>query len=526
MKKIQPSGRRGPSAAAVAIVAASIFVAAVAIVVASMLVAATANAHEPHVCPDGLPATPGLPGHVEQHEIDSRTRSLDEILEAGRRLFTGPVNTCDGFGRPAATGAGERRTPDQPEMIRTSSPEATACASCHSQPVTGGAGDFVTNVFVLAEGLDPATDSVSPLLSNERNSLGLFGAGAIELLAREMSADLRAQATGLPDGEHTLTTKGVDFEVTIAGGTVTASRGVDADLIVKPFHQAGVVVSLREFAVNAFNHHLGLQAEERFDLNPAKGFDPDFDADGIARELTVGDITAVTLWQASLPIPRQLKPTGPTARRALALGERVFAEVGCTTCHRPALILESTVFVEPNPDNPPGTCRDAALCPAFRLDLADDDAGAPRLERLPGGRAIVRAYTDLKRHNLCDAESAPNPIRHYCNEHLPQGRPDQDGRPGAEFFLTRKLWDAGNSSPYGHRGDLTTLAEAILVHGGEARAARDAFAARPLEEQRALIEFLESLQMPPLDAHGAHGRRGEDHGRYAEWPTGFHSRSK
>jgi hypothetical protein len=80
------------------------------------------------------------------------------------------------------------------------------------------------------------------------------------------------------------------------------------------------------------------------------------------------------------------------------------------------------------------------VCPRYELDLTRDGP-RPRLERLRGGAAIVRAYTDLKRHNLCDPESHPDPIRFFCNEQLAQGRPDQDGRPGAEFFLTRKLWD-------------------------------------------------------------------------------------
>jgi hypothetical protein len=472
---------------------------------AALALPAVAAAHEPHVCPDDLPDSPALSGHAEQYEIASGSRPLDETLAAGRALFAAALNICDGQGRPATTGAGAKRVPGQPAMIRTSAPDANSCAGCHNQPRAGGAGDFVANVFVLAQALDPVTDSIAPDLSNDRNTLGMFGAGAIEMLAREMSAELRAQAAQLPDGEHTLTTKGVEFDVTIAGGSVVASRGVDSDLIVRPFHQAGRVVSLREFTVNAFNHHHGMQAEERFDQNPAKGFDTDFDADGVERELTVGDITAVTLWQAALPPPGRSLPAEPWARRLVARGERVFADAGCASCHVPALRLDSAVFVEPNPYNPPGTCSDPSVCPRYELDLTRDGP-RPRLERLRGGAAIVRAYTDLKRHNLCDPESHPDPIRFFCNEQLAQGRPDQDGRPGAEFFLTRKLWDVGNSAPYGHRGDLTTLAEAILAHGGEARPARDAFVEQPMADQRAVIEFLKTLQvLPEGSAGGAYG---------------------
>jgi hypothetical protein len=62
-------------------------------------------------------------------------------------------------------------------------------------------------------------------------------------------------------------------------------------------------------------------------------------------------------------------------------------------------------------------------------------------------------------------------------------------------FLTRKLWDVGNSAPYGHRGDLTTITEAIYWHGGEARAARDAFFALPQLSQGSLVEFLMAQQV-------------------------------
>jgi hypothetical protein len=64
-------------------------------------------------------------------------------------------------------------------------------------------------------------------------------------------------------------------------------------------------------------------------------------------------------------------------------------------------------------------------------------------------------------------------------------------------FLTRKLWDAGNSAPYGHRGDLTTLTQAILAHGGEGRVSRDAFAALSKDDRDEVVEFLKSLQIVP-----------------------------
>ena len=471
------------------------------------IMAATAK-----VCPPELAAdTPTVPLSIEQKDINSGKLKFDQINDHGELLFVTKFNQCDGRGRPETTGGGDKRAvptvddlgvplnPGQIAKLRTSAPDSDACSGCHNDPEAGGAGDFVANVFVLAQTLDPVTLSISPAKSNNRNTLGMHGSGPIEMLAREMTADLLAQRAGLSDGVHVLTTKGVDFKITISGGVVVESEGIDHDLIVKPFHQAGKVISLREFTDNAMNHHHGMQAEERFDLNPGKGFDPDYDADGVTRELTIGDITAVTIWQAQLSTPTQVLPTNADQLAQIEEGEVIFEELGCASCHVPEMVLNDRHFVEPNPYNPPGTCRNGAQgCPNYSFDMTRQ-GDLPRLEKTPHGGAIVRAYTDLKRHDLCDDEG-PGAIRWFCNEQLSQGRPDQNGKPGAEFFLTRKLWDVGNTAPYGHRGDLSTITEAILVHGGEGRDSRDAFEASHIDDQKALLAFLKTLQIVPQSA--------------------------
>lgn len=461
------------------------------------------SAHDPHECPAGFPDEPVISRHFSHQDIISGALTFQEIFEAGEKRFIANFNMCDGQGRPATTGTGEKREPDEPAFIRTSAPDSSACAGCHNQPRPGGGGDFVANVFVLAQELDPVTDSVAAEFSNERNTLGMFGAGPIEMLAREMTVELQAiRDAAIEEARNqntnvtkSLDTKGVNFGRLTAwpNGSVdfSALLGIDADLIIKPFHQAGVVISLREFTDNAFNHHHGMQAEERFDFNPAKG--EDFDEDGVANELTVGDITAVTLFQAALATPGQLLPADPEELRYVVHGEVLFEQIGCATCHKPEMRLESRFFREPNPFNPEGTFSDIGQ--SFSFDMTEDGE-KPRLER-DGEGAIVRAYTDLKRHDLCDDPNQPNPIRFYCNEQLEQKRPGQDGKPGTEFFLTRKLWDVGNSAPYGHRGDLTTITEAILAHGGEARASRDAFVALSVEEQAAIVKFLKTLRVLP-----------------------------
>lgn len=66
-------------------------------------------------------------------------------------------------------------------------------------------------------------------------------------------------------------------------------------------------------------------------------------------------------------------------------------------------------------------------------------------------------------------------------------------------FLTTPLWGVGTTAPYGHDGRSVTLTEVILRHGGEARAARDRFAALSASDRRRLLEFLGSLVLFPPD---------------------------
>jgi cytochrome c peroxidase len=418
------------------------------------------------------------------------------LFEHGRELFVAKFNHYDGQGRPATTGTGAGRHPDgQPLFIRTSGPDANSCAGCHNDPFVGGAGDNVANVFVLAQALDPVTDSIGPEFSNERSTLGMQGSGAIEMLAREMTAELQARRDAALEKARQrgrtvrvrLHAKHVPFGELVAfpDGSVDGLgiEGVDQDLVIRPFHQKGAVVSLREFSNNAMNHHHGMQSVERF--GPEMTGTDDHDTDGMPDELSVGDITALTVFQAALAVPGQVFPDTRKGRHAVVRGERTFRKIGCADCHRPALDLESPTFSEPNPYNPPGNLTPADVPQSFQFDLVSQGE-PPRPGATPRGGARVRAWTDLKRHNLCDDE-----MRHFCNEQL-----EQAGIP-TELFLTRKLWDVGNTAPYGHRGDLTTLTAAIAAHGGEARASRLAFDALAQTKRDEVIEFLKSLQILP-----------------------------
>lgn len=474
----------------------------------------------------GVGEQPVITDHLDQGAINDGRITFRQLFEAGEKLFIARFNVLDGQGRPGATGQNNpptRRTPDPsgpanvlstltspqpqraqksttPAFTRVSGPTTNSCAGCHFQPNIGGAGEHAANVIETANFRDPITRLFSSEVGNERNTPGMNGAGAIELLAREMSMELMAVRTqAIQQAVRTLTNvtvplmaKGVSFgqiTVTPMGMTLPGGiQGVDPDLIIKPFSQKGILPSLRVFANFAFNSVSGIQSIETF--GAARTGTNDFDLDGVPDEMTTGDITASVVFQAALSTPGRVMPLDPRRRRAVEEGEQTFSRIGCATCHVPALPLNSTVFTEPGPFNPPGNLSATDVPRPFSWDITQQGQ-TPRLpaDRNAAGQVLVRAFTDLKRHVIGDAD-----YPHFLNETI-----IQEGVPTNQF-ITRKLWDAGSSDPYGHRGDLTTLTEAIINHGGEARQSRDAFARLSAAEQAGIIEFLKSMQVLPETA--------------------------
>src|SRR5206468_4097340 len=151
-------------------------------------------------------------------------------------------------------------------------------------------------------------------MANSRATLGMFGSGYVETLARQMTEDLQMiRNATLPGASRQLTSKGIAFGTIaratngrwltagvqgIAAPSVATSGPADPpSLIVRPFHQAGNVVSIRQFSNNALNHHHGIQSTERFGI----GTDPD--GDGFINEMTRADMTAVSIFQATMAVP-------------------------------------------------------------------------------------------------------------------------------------------------------------------------------------------------------------------------------
>jgi hypothetical protein len=336
----------------------------------------------------------------------------------------------------------------------------------------------------------------------------MFGSGFIEMLARQITADLQAiRDSVMPGASKPLVSKGISFGALArnADGTWDVSKveGIPAfslttsgasdppNLIIRPFHQAGRVVSLREFSNNAYNHHHGMQSAERF----GAGTDPDSDL--VVNELTRADITAATIFQATLPVPGRMMPAGVEAREAVQAGEERFQAMGCAGCHIPRLPLDKQgwIFTEPNPYNPVGNLR-VGEAPTLSVDLTSDDLPGPRLKPDQDGIVWVPAFTDFKLHDICAGSDDPN------GEPLDmQFKPGTSGFfAGNRKFITRRLWGAANEPPYYHHGQYTTMREAVLAHDGEALQARQAFQAATEYDQDSVIEFLKTLQVLPEGA--------------------------
>lgn len=419
---------------------------------------------------------------------------MEHLREIGEDLFKAKFTIHDGAGRPDATQAAlptkvRHRSPVS--FARMAGPDANACASCHNDPLPGGAGDFTANVFVSEGFVNADFDTSDPQFSNERGTNHMFGAGLIELLAREMSADLhaiRSDALGRArDGGMAvrveLETKGVSFGfLTVKpDGLVDLAEvsGVDPDLIIRPFSQKGVIVSLRQFTVNAMNVHHGMQAVERFG-GRWTGTE-DFDGDGYEAELTDADISALVLWQATLPPPIRQTPENEAWRKAAIEGEESMIAFGCVECHRKALPLKSLSFADPGPSASAVTLNTAQVKrPAlYDLSLLDWAKTLPRNEK---GEILVPLFGDLKRHKMTDRS-----VNALGNELLSQDFIDRT------IFITAELWGVGSTAPYGHRNDMTTLDEIIRAHGGDARPARDKYMAATDDQRSAIIAFLRTL---------------------------------
>ena len=417
-------------------------------------------------------------------------------IRRGRQQFQRKFTKDQGHGPITGNGSGDINT----ELI-IGAGLADSCAACHGRP-RGSAG----------VGGDVATRPDS------RDAPHLFGLGLKEMLADEITADLRAiraqakslaQSTGVSVTRQ-LNSKGISFG-SITGnpnGTVDTSRvtGVDADLRVRPFFHHGGTISIREFVVGALNAEMGLEAvdpdlaqasagarittpsgmvldgsTDQIEAPPAATQIDDPDGDGVVNEIPSSLIDHFEFYLLNYFKAATYEQTDTTRQ-----GRRIFEQVGCAVCHIPDLQINrdrrvadvETVY---DPVNGIFNSLFGTAIPLF--NIVDDGSGFPALKTPRLQPFLVRnIFTDFKRHDLGSNFYERN----------------SDGTTRTQL-LTTALWGVGSTGPYGHDGRSINLAEVILRHGGEAQSARDGFARLSAPNRTALLDFLNSLVLFPPD---------------------------
>jgi CxxC motif-containing protein (DUF1111 family) len=174
-------------------------------------------------------------------------------------------------------------------------------------------------------------------------------------------------------------------------------------------------------------------------LNAPNGNSPRY------QNVEVGDelFDLVTFYSQNLAVPARRKPDDPEVLK----GKELFYKSGCTGCHNPK----------------------------FRTG---EVPGQPHLSH-----QLIYPYTDMLLHDM--------------GERLADHRPE--GEANGYEWRTPPLWGVGLTETVSghtlflHDGRARNVTEAILWHGGEGQASRDAFAYLPKEDRDRLIAFVNSL---------------------------------
>jgi CxxC motif-containing protein (DUF1111 family) len=280
---------------------------------------------------------------------------------------------------------------------------------------------------------DLAADlQISPRIAPQMIGLGLLEAiPAAEILARVDENDANGD--------------GISGRASIVP---SAELGVPA---LGRFGLKGGAATVRDQSAAAFSGDMGLSTS----LHPAPSGDcTASQADCLAApngaqplhdgvEVSDESLDLVTFYARNLAVPERRTINDPAVLR----GKELFYGLNCTGCHTPKHV----------------TAR-----------LADQPEQSFQL---------IWPHTDLLLHDM--------------GAGLADNRPE--GRATGREWKTPPLWGIGltpqisGHSDFLHDGRARSLLEAVLWHGGEAQAPRDAVVALPTEDRNALIAYLESL---------------------------------
>lgn len=430
--------------------------------------------------PGERPALSGL--EIRQADIAAGELRSHTIRRTGGLIFSTPFTKLDGYGHGLVSTYDAEALDTRPTLqgngtfLRVNGLDAQSCLECHAvlsnavvpfQSGVGGVGAGSANALALPSYIEVALSGKANFDGRFINPPFVFGAGGIELLAKEMTRDLqrlKSRALRTPRAVVALVTKGVSFGSLVcqANGECDTTRveGIDADLVVRPFGRKGQFSTVRAFAVGAMEFHFGMQPME------VVGAGVDADGDGVVNEVSIGQMSALHIFSTTLP-PPEMAELDLRAQK----GQELFEKIGCADCHVPVLSTESPILTYSFPEMP--------THPRANVFYGVNLLAYPSFfEESVAGGLMVPLFADLKRHDM-----GP-------------GLAESFGGELASQFTTARLWGVADTAPYLHDGRALTLTDAIRLHGGEAQAARDTFLALRPHGRKFLLAFLRALRTP------------------------------
>jgi CxxC motif-containing protein (DUF1111 family) len=321
------------------------------------------------------------------------------------------------------------------------------CSTCHDVPASGGSGPaLVTKVsrfedgtcnLLVGQGGDNIQRRATPLLVAE----GIEREAVPELATAEVSVTGPSLfGLGLVESipEDSILANADPDDADGDGVSGRAVRTESGEL--GRFGRKNEIATVLDFNETALRFELGLTTH----VNPVEETvngvpippetdpfpEPEIDKRGL------GILTDYVRFLAP-PAP-EVPATAETADSILG-GERIFAEIGCATCH----------------------------VPSFQSGRVGSGALSNR---------EVRLYSDLLLHDM-----GPE-LADVCG---PSASPAE--------YRTARLWGLRYRSEFLHNGQAKTVEEAIALHGGEGTGARAGYSRLTDDERAYLLRFLASL---------------------------------
>ncbi len=329
-----------------------------------------------------------------------------------------------------------------------------SCASCHSGDGRGRPRNALTRFSRSATDLardiggpqlqDKALPGATPetLPGGVQTSLRLpppvFGAGLIENIP---VADILANAD--PNDQDGDGISGRANMVVPAEFVPLDEPGGVSGPQLGRFSRKAQVTSLLQQITEAYHQDMGVTSDflSLENVNPQVGTPTETADLAPDPELPMANLLAVIHYVRLLAPPA---PGDDTPQRQR--GAELFGQIGCALCHIPAMQTGSN------------SIQALAFKPVpLYSDLLLHDMGDALADNRPDGQATGREWRTTPLWGL-------RLMREFLN--------------GEAFLL--------------HDGSAGSVEEAVILHGGEAQVARDAFVGLPPDDQAALLDFVES----------------------------------